>query len=184
LTDARTGVSLSSAFGTPLKANGGEVEECDAETVSASWGVRRAEGFGVSFLRCRCGYTLTSIASPGRIVHKLLSEHGVERFQDAVDAEVRTTGDVDWPEPWDTAGYAECWLCPQCGRLFVGLNGPDSAVRVFTPESVGIAPEDTGLDSQLAPLDELYAIGMREAGESPLCPKPAEPGATADGGGV
>jgi hypothetical protein len=35
LTIARTGVSLSSAFGTPLSANNGEVEGDYAETVSA-----------------------------------------------------------------------------------------------------------------------------------------------------
>jgi hypothetical protein len=129
------------------------------------------------YLHCRCGYTLTSIASPGRIVHKLLSEHDVERLQNTVDGEIRTTGEVDWPEPWDSTRYAECWLCPQCSRLFVGLNGPDSAVRVYTPEAVGIAPEDTGIDSQLAPMNELYAIGMREAGESPLCVKLVAAGA-------
>ncbi|MGL6073213.1 MAG: hypothetical protein ACRC8S_03520 [Fimbriiglobus sp.] len=124
------------------------------------------------FLRCRCGYVMTSIATPGRIVHTLISEHGIEALQDAVNQEIRATGDVDWPEPWDATGCTECWLCPQCSRLFVGANGPISAIRVYALESVGIADEDTGFDSQLAPMNKLREIGMRDAGESPLCPKP------------
>jgi len=47
------------------------------------------------FLRCLCGYTLTDIACPGRIVHLLLSAHGVERLQHAVDQEIEASGTVE-----------------------------------------------------------------------------------------
>jgi hypothetical protein len=125
------------------------------------------------YLRCTCGYVLTSIASPGRIVHTLISERGMERLQDAVNQEIVSTGTVDWPDPWDSTGCKEIWLCPACSRLFVGADGPISSIRVYRLESVGIDPQDTGIDSHLAPLDELRAIGMREAGQSPLCPIPS-----------
>jgi hypothetical protein len=127
------------------------------------------------FLRCPCGYTLTDIACPGRIVHLLISAHGVERFEHAVNQEVALHGCVDnWPEPWDAAPAVESWLCPSCSRLFVGVNGP-GPVRVFTLERVGIEPGTTGIDSQLAPKPILLELAREQAGESPLVSKPAEP---------
>ena len=132
------------------------------------------------FLRCSCGYTLTDMACPGRIVHMLLSAHGVERLQEVVDQEVEAHGVVDmWPEHWDTAWTAESWLCPRCSRLYVGMNGT-GPVRVFILERVGIDPAATEIDSQLAPMSELQAIALEQAGESPLCVKPAEPRAPAN----
>jgi hypothetical protein len=126
------------------------------------------------FLRCSCGYTLTDIASPGRIVHHLLSAHGVERLQDAIDREVEAHGVVDeWPEHWETAGAAESWLCPQCSRLYVGMNGA-GPVRVFALERVGVDAQATGIDSQLASMPELLALAQEQAGESPLCRKHAQ----------
>jgi hypothetical protein len=126
------------------------------------------------FMRCPCGYTLTNIACPGKIVHVLLSAHGVERLQQAVDQEIAASGTVDWPEPWDAAWVAESWLCPSCSRLYVGMNsgGP---VRVFALERVGIDPGCTGFDSQLGPMPVLMALAKEQAGESPLSVKPAEP---------
>jgi hypothetical protein len=134
------------------------------------------------FLRCPCGYTLTDIACPGRIVHHLMSSHGVERLQDAVDREVEAHGVVDgWPEHWDAARAAESWLCPKCSRLFVGVNGADP-VRVFALERVGIEPGSTGIDSQLAPMPELLELAREQVSESPVSRKPTEPSAPADGG--
>jgi hypothetical protein len=127
------------------------------------------------FLRCPCGYTLTDIACPGRIVHHLLSAHGVERLQEAVDREVAAEGVVGgWPEHWDAAETAETWLCPKCSRLFVGVNGPGQ-VRVYALERVGIEPESTGIDSQLAPMAALLELAREQAGESPLSRGQAEP---------
>ena len=121
------------------------------------------------FLRCLCGYTLTNAASPGRIVHYLLSAHAVERLQDAVDQEVAKSGVVeDWPEHWDTAQVAEAWLCPQCSRLYVGVGGL-GPVRVFALERVGVDGLATGCDSQLG-MPQVMALAGEQAGESPLTP--------------
>jgi hypothetical protein len=147
--------------------------------------VRWKKGMGM-FLQCYCGYTLTDVASPGRIVHYLLSAHAIERLQDAVDQEVATGGIVRlWPEHWEAAGTAEAWLCPECSRLYVGSLGirGGAPVRVFALERDGIEGLAAGIDSQLGSEGEVLALGMREAGESPLAPKPAEPGDSADGAG-
>jgi len=120
------------------------------------------------FLLCPCGYTLTDVATPGRIVHYLLSAHGVERLQNAVDKEVKDCGIVEeWPEHWDAARAAEAWLCPKCSRLFTGINGA-GPVRVFVLEQVGIDPGSTGIDSRFGPITELLALAQEQAGESPL----------------
>jgi len=122
------------------------------------------------FLRCFCGYTLTDVACPGRVVHYLLSAHAVERLQDAVDQEVATAGVVEgWPEHWDTARAAEAWLCPQCSRLYVGV-GSAGPVRVFALERVGIDSLVGGFDSRLGTMPEVLALAREQAGESPLTP--------------
>ncbi|HEY1190941.1 MAG TPA: hypothetical protein VGE74_25135 [Gemmata sp.] len=112
---------------------------------------------------------MNNVASPGHVVHRLLSEHGVERLQDAVAGEVEATGQVDWPEPWDAVGYTECWLCPECKRLYVGLDGPHEAVRVYAPETIGIDPQDTWSDMYILPTGQIW-----------LGPTSAEPGAAPD----
>ncbi len=111
-------------------------------------------------LRCRCGHTMNNVASPGHVVHHLLTEYGVEQLWGAADRDVS-----------ETVGHRECWLCPECGRLYVGLDGPHSAVRVYTPEAVGIDPADTWADMYILPTGQVW-----------LGPKPADPGAAPNSG--
>ena len=47
-------------------------------------------------------------------------------------------------------------------------------------ERNGIEGLAAGIDSQLGSEGEVLALGMREAGESPLAPRTAEPGAAPD----
>jgi hypothetical protein len=118
---------------------------------------------------------LTNVASPGRIVHYLLSEHAIERLQDAVDKEVAENETVDlWPEHWDTARATQAWLCPQCSRLYIGL-GSSGPVRVFTLERVGFESLLTGLDSQFGTETELLKLAAEQTGESPLTAEQSEP---------
>jgi hypothetical protein len=79
------------------------------------------------FLRCPCGYTMTSVACPGRIRHVLLTDHGVEELENLVDREVAEAKVVDsWPEHFEAAGAVETWLCPKCRRLFLHATGDPS----------------------------------------------------------
>jgi hypothetical protein len=127
------------------------------------------------FLRCHCGYTMTDVATPGRIVHLLLSEHAIERLQNAVDHEAEQAGVIEgWPEHWEAARAIEAWLCPRCSRLYVGMGGR-GPVRVFTLECIGIAPAVTGLDSELGSEADLLRLASEQAGESPLSAPGAEP---------
>ncbi len=120
------------------------------------------------FLRCPCGHTLTDTAAPGRIAHTLLSAHGVERLQNAVDAQVAAAGVVDgWPEHFEAARATEVWLCPACGRLFVGVSAAGVG-RVYSPEGTDLPRGSTGLDSQLDPAPDWDALAREQAGESPL----------------
>lgn len=124
------------------------------------------------FLRCDCGYTMTSVAYPGRVVHLLLSQAGQERLQDSADGMVARVGRVDeWPEIWDDFARAvEAWLCPKCSRLYVGPRGSPESVFVFALERKGIDPAATGTDSDLGSETELLKLATNEAGESPLAP--------------
>lgn len=122
------------------------------------------------FFRCLCGYTLTNVASPGRIVHYMLSSHAVERLQDAVDREVLECGAVDgWPEHWETARTTEAWLCPECSRLYVGVGGK-GPIRVFALERDGIKLA-TACDSNFGTEREILELAQGQAGESPLTPE-------------
>jgi hypothetical protein len=81
---------------------------------------------------------MNNVASPGHVVHTLLTELGLEQLQGGTDAD-------------ETTGYRECWLCPECQRLYVGLDGPHEAVRVYALEGVGIDPRDTWADMYILP---------------------------------
>ena len=127
------------------------------------------------FLRCPCGYTLTNVASPGAIPHRLLTDRGVERLQDAADREVAAAGSVaSWPEHFEAAGAIETWVCPKCLRLFVHADGAPGKIVVYRRESVGLPNGAVGSDSQLigsdfGSVEEFVEMALREqAGESPL----------------
>jgi hypothetical protein len=131
------------------------------------------------FLRCPCGYTLTNVASPGAIAHKLLTDHGVERLENAVDREVAANGSIDsWPEHFEEAGAIEIWVCPKCKRLFVHAVDSPADIVVYSRESVGLPSDAVGFDSKLigtqyANVRELIDMARREqAGESPLARRP------------
>jgi hypothetical protein len=103
------------------------------------------------FLRCPCGYTLTDVASPGCIPHKLLTDLGVERLQDAVDREVAERGAVQsWFDHFKQAAAIETWVCPRCLRLFVHVDvtGRKPRQRVPRPTS---NPHRANLGNFVAP---------------------------------
>lgn len=127
------------------------------------------------FLRCPCGYTLTNVASPGAIAHRLLTDRGVERLQNEADEEVAAAGLIDsWWDHFRAAGAIETWVCPKCLRLFVHADGSPADVIIYKREAVGLPNDAIGIDSRLigsqfATEEQLVAMARREqAGESPL----------------
>src|SRR4051794_35467704 len=111
------------------------------------------------FLRCPCGYTLSNGASPGRIRHLLLTDHGVEDLENAVDREVAQVGCVDsWPEHFESAAAIETWVCPKCLRLFLYPTDRPEEIIVYQRERIGLPPDAVGFDSQYGTYDQIKAL--------------------------
>jgi hypothetical protein len=121
------------------------------------------------FLRCPCGYILTSVACPGRVRHVLLTDHGVERLEDLVDGEVEARGVIgSWPEHFEGAGAIETWVCPKCLRMFLHAAGEAAKIVVYRHEATGLPEGSVGLDSQLGSHEDAMALGREQAGRSPF----------------
>jgi hypothetical protein len=85
---------------------------------------------------------------------------------------VESGGIIDeWPEHWDRARAAECWLCPKCSRLYVGVNG-SGPVHIYALERIGIEGQSTGFASQLGSMEDLQVIAQEQSGESPFDQNP------------
>ena len=96
-------------------------------------------------IRCLCGYHMNNAAVPNGIEHILINDYAQELLETAVDNEVRRDGKVDfWPDHWEDVGAIVVWKCPQCNRLYLNADAPDSAnIQVYVLEQTGLPTTDT-----------------------------------------